>query len=328
MTWNPILHPVLLVLIALALLAVTIAGLLRARTHGGRLSWIARIAVAVLLPLACLRPGIGSAQAPVVETEADVVFLVDTTASMVAEDWGGAPRMDGVREDIMALSQLHPGARFSLITFAQKAQQQLPFTNDASALQAAVTTMKPEVTRYSKGSSVTAANELLASTLESAREAGPQRLRVVYYLGDGEQTSDEPLDSFSLAEPDVSGGLVLGYGTQEGGPMKETAGGVATASPAYIQDPAGGNALSRIDEGNLQQIAGELGIEYQHRKPGEAVREVPLESAPAPRSESDVERSFELYWILAILIFLLLLREAWVLVRGITELRNARGQGA
>lgn len=328
MTWNPIFHPALLVLIALALLAVTIAGLLRARTSGGRLSWMARIGVAALLPLACLRPGIGSAQAPVVETEADVVFLVDTTASMVAEDWDGAPRMDGAREDIMALSQLHPGARFSLITFAQEAQQRLPFTNDASALQAAVTTMRPEITRHSSGSSVTAANELLASTLESAREAGPHRLRVVYYLGDGEQTSQDPPGSFSLAAPDVSGGLVLGYGTQQGGPMRETLGGVATAPPAYIQDPAGGNAISRIDEGNLQQIAADLGIEYQHRLPGEALREVPLESAPAPRSESDVERSFDLYWILSILIFLLLLREAWVLARGIIELRNAGGRSA
>ncbi|MDO5053030.1 MAG: vWA domain-containing protein [Pseudoclavibacter sp.] len=327
MTWNPVFPLAVVLLIGVLLLAVTIAGLLRARTRPGRLGWICRIAVAVLLTLACLRPGIGSTRAPVVESEADVVFVVDTTASMVAEDWSGEPRLEGVREDVMALAQHHTGARFALITFDRSVQQRLPLTSDATALQSVVTTLRPEITRHSGGSSVTAAAEELRSVLRRAEENDPGRARIVYYLGDGEQTSDDPLDSMRGAAPHITAGAVLGYGTSEGGPMRETLGGFATGQPGYIQDPGGGDAISRIDEGNLQTIAGELGLAYQHRTPDAPVQAAQFDApAPTGASETDVERSFELYWILAIAVFLLLLREAWVLTRGIMELRTARGE--
>ena len=45
------------------------------------------------------------------------------------------------------------------------------------------------MTAYSKGSSVTAAGKLLTERLRAARDSHPERPRLVYYLGDGEQTS-------------------------------------------------------------------------------------------------------------------------------------------
>lgn len=38
------------------------------------------------------------------------MLVVDTTASIVAEDWGdGEPRLDGIRDDVRALVEEYPG---------------------------------------------------------------------------------------------------------------------------------------------------------------------------------------------------------------------------
>lgn len=326
MTWNPVWPAWVVIIIGLALVGLCVWGLVRAGSNAGRRSWVVRAIVAVLIALACLRPGIGSQSAQTAQSEVDVLFVVDTTASMVAEDWNGGPRLDGVRADIAELAVAHAGARFALITFDASPTQRLPFTTDATALQSLVDTLRPEVTLYSNGSSITIANKLVARVLRDAAEQEPDRARIVYYFGDGEQTSSKPPESFADAAGNLSGGAVLGYGTASGGPMRETLGGYSSASPDYITTASGETAMSKIDETNLQAIAGQLGVPYELREPGSAV--TPAEVDPAKlesEAGNDVETAFELYWIAAIAVFVLLGLDLWTTVRNMRDLRAARG---
>lgn len=326
MTWNPILPPAILVVVVLAMLAVCVLALVRAGGPRRRRDWVFRIAAVVLLGLACFRPGIGSQGAPAAASDVDVFFVVDTTASMNAEDWGSEPRLAGVRADVAALAEAHAGARFSLVTFDSDPQLRLPLTTDASALQSSMSTLRPEITTYSSGSSISIANEYLAALLERTAEASPERARVVYYLGDGEQTVDTAPESFADSAGLFQGGAVLGYGTETGGPMRETLGGFDTTEPGYIQDPSGGDAVSRIDEVNLQAVASQLGVAYQHRTPDAPVEPAAVDASTVMVSGGDVERSFDLYWILAIAVFALFLREVWIVTRTLVELAGARGR--
>lgn len=330
MTWNPILPVWAVVIIVLALGALCVVALVRAPDRARRRDWAVRAFVVLLLGIACLRPGIGTSSAATATNDVDVFFVVDTTASMNAEDWDGAPRLDGVRGDVMALAEAHAGARFSLLTFDSEAQLRVPLTTDVSALQSAVTTLRPEITGYSSGSSISAANELLEETLERAADAKPERARVVYYLGDGEQTAREDPESFASSAELLQGGAVLGYGTDQGGPMRETLSGFATTEPTYIVDRStGSDAISRIDEPALETIASQLGVGYQHRTPATAVQAAAVDpTVLETETGNDVERAFDLYWIFAIVIFLLLLREVWVLTRAIIELSESRGARA
>ena len=326
MTWNPVFHPAIVVVATLALAGLCVWGLVRAGSRGARAGWGLRLAVALLIGIACLRPGIGSHSAQTAQSEVDVLFVVDTTASMVAEDWGGAPRFEGVKADIAQLALAHPGARYSLITFDAAAVQRLPFTSDATALQSSVDTLRPEITLYSAGSSITISNTLVNRVLKQAAEQHPDRARIVYYLGDGEQTSEKEPGSFADAGTHLDGGAVLGYGTAQGGPMRETTGSFDTSAPGYIQAPGGGNAISKIDEANLQSIAEQLGVAYQLRTPGEPVTAAGVDPAKLDGGAGpDVETAFELYWIFAIAAFVLLLREVWLNVRSVRELQAARG---
>lgn len=207
------------------------------------------------------------------------MLVVDTTASIVAEDWNGdEPRLDGVRADVQTIVDEYPGARFALITFDASADLRMPLTTDTTALVSSLEVLRPEVTSQSRGSSIGIANQLLTDTLSNAAEASPERSRMVFYFGDGEQTVTTAPEPFDGSEKFTDAGAVLGYGTAEGGPMKLTTGGVEGSSSEYIEYQ-GANALSVIDEANLEAIAAELGVEYQHRT---ADAELTLPDAPRP----------------------------------------------
>jgi Ca-activated chloride channel family protein len=132
----------------------------------------------------------------------------------------------------------------------------------------------------------------------------------------------------------VDGGAVLGYGTAEGGRMKENTGQRSgqDAGAGYIQDRSSGtgnDALSVIDEGRLHAIAGQLGVPYVHRSAGDAV--TPMMQAADPGAlqrvteDGDVAGRTELYWLLASGAFLLALRETFLVLRQWRQLRPGAG---
>ncbi|MCU1433605.1 MAG: hypothetical protein JWR71_330 [Pseudarthrobacter sp.] len=289
-----------------------------------RQEWLFRSAMVMLLLAAALRPGVPGGSSQAATADVNVFFVVDTSSSIVAEDYGsGSPRLNGVRRDIMAVAGELAGARFSLLTFDSSAVVRMPLTTDTTALDTAVAVLQPQVTAFSKGSSVTAAGKLLTERLRAARDSHPERPRLVYYLGDGEQTTAAAPEAIKLDGGLVNGGAVLGYGTPEGGRMKENTGqrSGADGGAGYIQDRttgSGRDALSVIDEGRLQWIAGQLGIPYVHRSAGDAVAPMmqaadPGELQRAPEG-SGLDGRTEFYWIFAFGAFLLGLREALLLL--------------
>ena len=299
---------------------------LRSRT------WLRRAAIVLLLLAALLRPHLPGGTVQAASADLNVFFVVDTTTSMVAEDYGnGRPRLEGVRKDIMAIAEQLPGARFSVITFDTTAHVRMPLSTDTLALETITDVLEPQVTAYAKGSSITAAKQVLAERLAAARDSHPGRPRLVYYLGDGEQTSGKEPEPIKVDGGLVAGGAVLGYGTSGGGRMKEntgaddggTAGGTAgTRGGGYVQDNrpgSTGDALSMIDEGRLQAIAGQLGVPYVHRVAGAPVADMMQQAHPGrverPDDDGSLAAGTELYWILAAGAFLLALPEAVALVR-------------
>ena len=122
--------------------------------------------------------------------------------------------------------------------------------------------------------------------LEQAEQRNPDRGRVVFYLGDGEQTATEPAAPFTIDPRLINGGAVLGYGTSEGGRMKATRSRF-DATTDYIIDPATGeDARSVIDEDALRGIGKQLGLPYLHRESGDGVATiVATRRPPALRHE-------------------------------------------
>lgn len=270
MTLHPLLPlPVVAVLAALAVAAVGV----RLARGPHRWLWAAR-AAAVLAAFGIL---LGPVEAAFTATDegvaADVFFVVDRTGSMAAEDWGdGAPRLDGVRADVVALTEALPGARYSVLSWDSAATRALPLTTDARAVGSWAQTMRQEITEWSTGSTIDRPLDALRSALERSAEQEPDNARLVFLLSDGERTVDDERRSFAELADLVDGGAVLGYGTSQGGPMRSYDGSTEPDPEAkYIVDPDDPSqpAVSRIDEDELRGVAGELGVAYLHR-PGPA----------------------------------------------------------
>lgn len=319
MIFQPVLNIFLLLLLFAPIVALAVWILVRApkptgaataassaQVRGHRLLWAMRLVMVLACFVLLLRPGLPGGATQTLATDTDIVLVVDTTASIVAEDWAdGEPRRDGVREDVKALVAEYPGARFALITFDAAAELRMPLTTDTTALVGSLEVLRPEVTSQSRGSSIGIAADLLAETLSSAADSSPDRSRMVFYFGDGEQTISTEPETFAASESFTDAGAVFGYGTAEGGPMLVTSGGF-DGGPEYIQYE-GADALSVIDEANLEALAGQLGVEYEHRTADEAPT---LPEAPTTTTNyadsGEVGNVTELYWIAALVIIALL----------------------
>lgn len=214
-----------------------------------------------------------------------------------------------------------PGARFSIITFDYAARVTMPLTTDTQALKTAVENLRAENSLYSGGSSVTVAQERLLTTLEGAKERQPERSRVVFYLGDGEQTATEEPAPFELGDL-VDGGAVLGYGTAKGGKMATTSADGSVGED--VTDGQGKPGISTIDEHRLEEIADQLGVPYTHRSGGDIApaMEQADQGTVVDGTGASIETYTSLVWVLALLMCGLLLADLFVTTREIGRLRR------
>ncbi len=329
MTVQPVLPLVLLILLAV------IAGLLvwwpagqRERSESA-LTRSRRSTMVALLLVAALRPGVPGGEIRLTATDLDVYFLIDTTSSVMAQDYaGGQPRLAGVRADVKGIAAQLPGARYTVMSFDHETVTRLPLTSDANALGSSVDTLLAETSTWSQGSSVTEARTALADALDRGRTSHPERARLVFYLGDGEQTADTAPDPFDIDPTLLNGGAVLGYGTSQGGRMKQT----GTRREDYILDPATGQpALSKIDEKELQAIAGQLKMAYLHRTSDDGAASIVAQVAlkdSASLTSTDTTRAAggrtEFYWVFLLVLAALAAWDLGVSVAAATALRAGR----
>lgn len=337
MTFDPLVPFWLLFPLAGVFAAFAVWRIVRSPSVRIGLAWVARLVAVLLLAAVAAQPIIPAppAQRSVAEGGLEVYIAVDTTSSMAAEDWAGdAPRLEGVKADIRSIAQRLDGASFSLVTFDGAVVQRVPLTTDATALVSAGDVLTQEVTAYSLGSSVDEPVAVLGEILGEAAAENPRQRRVLFYLGDGEQTSGAVPGSFESLAPLISGGAVLGYGTEQGGPMRQFDGGyVDPAAPGpYIQDFSAGqsvDAISRIDEQQLAQIATQLGVGYTQRTAAESIDPVLAEFDVGEANVTDGARGVrtELYWIPAIPLGFLALVEIVLLAGALAELKPKAKRG-
>lgn len=318
MSWYPLIPWPIAVLLGLLLLALTAWRLVADPPRRWR--WGLRLATALAMTIALLGPAISGGSAREDATKVNVFFLVDTTTSAMARDHDGQrTRLEGYQEDIAKIRDEMPGARFSIITFDYAARVTMPLTTDLNALTSATEGLRAEDHHYSGGSSVTLAGERLALALAGAKERTPERPRIVFYLGDGEQTASQEPAPFELGDL-VDGGAVLGYGSPEGGRMTATR---ADGSPGEeVEDAQGNPGMSTIDEERLRGIAQQIGVPYIHRAGGDIA---PALTAAEPGTLEDgagaeIETHTSLVWILALLMSALLCVDLFVTTRDAARL--------
>ena len=265
-----------------------------------------------------LAVGLGNREAPGVQAlpELDVLVALDRTTSMSALDDPRGSRITGARRDLVALGEHLHRARFSLVTFGRAARIRLPATSDREAYADAVRSVQVEHPTAGTGTSVGRPVPLLADRVDRASE-GLQRIPVVVFVSDGENTSQERQSSFAELGRSVRAGVVLGYGSEKGGvmPLDRVDVGETPPPPDQVANvvtvgDTGEPARSRLDAANLQQIAKELGGTYVHSDGDADMARLAagLEAAAYADLEPSVPER-EIRWLWALLLLLLALPE-------------------
>jgi len=228
MTFQPVLPLLLLAAVAAAIAVARVVALRRltaaGRTRAALMRWCGVTLAALLLLVAAARPVIGSGDQGTIraagEREPNVFIVVDRSADMRVEDLiGGRERMAGARDDISALIDRYPDARFAVIAFASRPSLEWPLSADTWSLRPVTSSMTPYASAPDAVSqtNVGAAGNVLRYQLIGARQQFPRAQNLVFYLGAGAAETQAPQRRFELPEGSVDGGAVLGYGSSEVG---------------------------------------------------------------------------------------------------------------
>lgn len=301
---NPVVDVPLIVIGALVLLAAVVYGAVWSR-RGERGGWVLRSVMVLLMVAVALRPGVGEEPvAPMRTADLEVVVVLDRTTSMSALDWGSQQsRLDGVRSDVAELVGALPTGRFTVVSFGRRVSTELPSTQDETIIADTVALLRREEAFSGRGSRLDRPLTTVSAKLAELQERSPRRPRLVVLMGDGENTDPRTQASFAPLVPLVDAGVVLGYGTASGARMllDEDRPGAG-----WVQQPTGGDAVSRIDETNLRTVADEMGVPYLHRTSTGGLAEIAADWAerfqePDPTYQgATVPVAVELYWIFAL----------------------------
>lgn len=225
---------------------------------------ITRISIIIILFVINLRIMFPSGEAQVVSNNLDVLFVIDNTISMVAEDYNGnTPRLTAVKNDCEYIIDKLNGARFSVITFNDDSQTVIPFIKDANIALEAIQTIQIPHSSYARGSTLNVALDDMTQMLKKSSETSGRKT-IIFFISDGEITNEEKLESFQEAKQYIDSGAVLGYGTKNGGYMKVK--DRYDDTQKYLEDLTQNypypRAVSKIDENNLKSIAKDMEIEF------------------------------------------------------------------
>lgn len=258
---SPIIPILLMIPISIIFIAIII------KNKGSKITLINRILITILLFVINLRTMIPKDNIQIMSNNLDVLFVIDNTISMIADDYGNnKTRLEAVKNDCKYIINELSGAKFSVITFNDICQIVIPYTKDANMTVEAIEAIKIAEPTYAKGSTLNIAIYNMKKTLEASEEK-KDRTRVVFFISDGEITNEEKLKSFNSLKKYIYNGAVLGYGTNKGGNMKVKYS--YKDEEEYLEDKTTNEypypkAVSKIDENNLKQIASDIGVEYIH----------------------------------------------------------------
>lgn len=308
MSFAPVLPPVMLLVIALVLIVIRLITMYQLHTTAGARwatvwRWCGLTLAVMLVMIAAMRPSLAAgdqlatASTPSGEN-VNVFLVVDRSPGSAVADYGDGSRMDGIRADIAGLIERYPGARFAVIAFSSRASLDWPLSEDAWSLRPVTARLAPynEPDGESTADAGAAAN-VLRYQLIAAGQQYRDSANLVFYFGTGASGSSAPQGDFEAASGIVDGGAVLGYG----------------APPTF-------------DEARLERVAGQLGIPYFHRQPGEPLPQTTVKPTSTATQQTTVTAAAgrtELYWVFTLPASVLLLFELFLTVREIRRTRTA-----
>lgn len=209
------------------------------------------------LVIALVNPKIGTRMEEVKREGVDIVFAIDVSKSMLAEDV--APnRLEKSKQLVNQIISQLGGDRVGIIGYAGSAFPQLPLTTDFNAARMFLDAMNTDMVS-SQGTAIGEAISLARTFYKDEEEDGTNKVLVI--ISDGEDHAGEAV---AMAEEAAREGFrifTVGVGTPSGGPIPIKRDGILLE---YKRDQANERVITKLDASTLEEIAAKGNGNYVH----------------------------------------------------------------
>lgn len=284
-----------------------------------RKAWLKAIIVLlglVFLVVALVNPKVGTKMETVKREGIDIVFAVDVSRSMLAEDIAPS-RLEKAKRIVSEMVSKLASDRIGIIAYAGQAYPQLPITTDYGAARMFLQALNTDMLS-SQGTAIYEAIDLAVSYFDDTQQTN----RVLFILSDGEDHMEGQVEEAVVQAIDEGIRIfTIGIGTSKGGPIPLRKKGTIQQ---YKKDGEGNVVITRLDESYLRTIADQGNGKYiPGRNTEEAVKALTAALEKIDKTEFEA-KEFSAYkdqfqWFLAIALFFLFLdifllerKTAWI----------------
>ena len=255
------------------------------------------------LTIAMVNPKIGTKLETIKRQGVDIVFAVDVSKSMLAEDV--APnRLEKSKQLVTQIINNLASDRVGIIAYAGKAFPQLPITTDYASAKMFLQSMNTDMLS-SQGTAIDEAIQLAKTYYDDEEQTN----RVLIIISDGEDHSNV---ATSVAEEASDEGIkifTIGVGEAKGAPIPIKRNNIVLN---YKKDNQGQTVITKLNEETLIDIAKEANGQYINGKNTaevlESIRDI-LNNMDKKEFEAKqfAEYKDQFQWFLAFGIFFLLI---------------------
>ena len=205
------------------------------------------------LVLAMINPQMGTKMETFKRFGVDIVFAIDVSRSMLAEDV--APnRLEKSKQLVNQIINTLSGDRIGIVAYAGKAFPQLPITTDYSSGKMFLQNMNTDMIS-SQGTAIDEAIQLATTYFDDENKIE----RILIIISDGEDHNDISLDMAKIAAEKGITIYTIGVGMDKGVPIPIKKNGIVQS---YKKDSKGEVVITKLNKEVLTNIAKETNGEY------------------------------------------------------------------
>ncbi len=203
------------------------------------------------LALASARPQWGEREEMIESRGMDILFLLDLSNSMLAEDTPPS-RLGRARTFIRSLLDQLGDDRAGVVSFAGKAFLTVPLTNDFDYVNEMAETLDPS-SMASQGTRIGDAIDVAIRAFERSAEDTRKQSRAIILISDGEDFGEAALQAAARLKDFGAGFYTLSVGTTDGAPIpiRDERGVLQT----YKKDASQKPVVSRVNRPLLAKLA-------------------------------------------------------------------------
>lgn len=210
------------------------------------LKFILLILALVGLILGLVNPKIGTKMETIKREGIDIVFAIDVSKSMLAEDV--APnRLEKSKQIVSQIINQLGNDRIGIVAYAGSAFPVLPITTDYSVSKMFLQSMNTSIVS-SQGTSLDDAIKLSSTYFDK----GNKTSKLLILISDGEDHSEGATDAAAEANKNGMKIITIGVGTEKGGPIPMKQNGVVQS---FKRDNNNEVVITKLNQESLKEIA-------------------------------------------------------------------------